>query len=196
MELTNHPLQACPSRWVGEAQHKHCVACGHAIPRAIPRLGPCGDAAGDVLSNRRLCPVSSMAERRFCTPLMWVRFLYRAVKHYRPDGHGKEYRMELTATEPIAGQDRLTHSSEQAFLACPRLYYWAYEKGWRTPTSKAPLRIGSAGHLGIDLLAKGRSLEDMGIIIEDQYAQYEVDYADHPDFERISHDQGDYVSDF
>ena len=61
----------------------------------------------------------------------------------------------MGATDPIAYcNDTLTHSSEQAFKTCPRMYYWQYELGWRPERDKKPLRMGSAGHVGIDVLAQ------------------------------------------
>ena len=62
--------------------------------------------------------------------------------------------MIATTTGTLAGANILTHSSEQAFMACPRLYYYSYELCWRPARTKKPLRLGSAVHEGIDLLAK------------------------------------------
>lgn len=76
----------------------------------------------------------------------------------------------------IPGSDCLSCSSCQAFLTCPRLYYWQYEIGWRPDRTAAPLRMGSAVHLGIDLLARGTTIQNTMDCIAETYGQ-EIEQA-------------------
>jgi hypothetical protein len=59
-------------------------------------------------------------------------------------------------TQPAVqdGRGVLTNSSEQTFMCCPRKFFWSYEKGWRPGRDKTPLRMGSAGHAGVDALTQ------------------------------------------
>ena len=53
----------------------------------------------------------------------------------------------------------ITNSSISTFKSCRQKYYWSYELGWRPDRDKAPLRIGSMVHEGLDMLAKGNPLD-------------------------------------
>lgn len=67
--------------------------------------------------------------------------------------------------------DIITNSSMSVFKACRQKYYWAYEVGLRPDRDRAPLRIGSMIHKGLDLLAKNQSLQSVLDEIEQSYAQ-------------------------
>ena len=88
----------------------------------------------------------------------------------------------------LSGKDTLTHSSEQAFMACHRLYYWAYEMGWRPTKDKAPLRIGSAGHAGIDILAKNYLRHEAMDAVAAMYNDHIAAAANWPDSQQGIHD--------
>lgn len=62
----------------------------------------------------------------------------------------------ITVTE----KDSLTNSSMTTFKSCRRKYYYCYEKLIRPAITKKPLRFGSAFHEGLDVMAKGGSLEE------------------------------------
>lgn len=66
----------------------------------------------------------------------------------------------------------LTHSSTTAYRACPRRYYYRYELGLRPDRISAPLRMGSAVHLGLDARAQGRSPEDSLLVAAEAYSTY------------------------
>jgi len=65
--------------------------------------------------------------------------------------------------------DTLTNSSMSCFKTCPAKYFWAYELGLRPDTERAPLRIGSMVHEGLDLLAKGLTVDEIIQVIRDMY---------------------------
>jgi len=54
----------------------------------------------------------------------------------------------------------VTNSSMSCFKTCRRKFFYSYILGWKPSVDKAPLRIGSAVHEGIDMLAKGMDLDD------------------------------------
>lgn len=89
------------------------------------------------------------------------------------------------ATTAITGSDVLTNSSEQAFLSCPRLYHWSYNRGWRPQRDKKPLRMGSAGHAGIDAIAKGL---DPASAVADYYDIIMADAATWQDSQQALYD--------
>lgn len=70
---------------------------------------------------------------------------------------------DFTRTIPVTPQkdepkkQLLTHSRMQAFKTCPKKHYYAYELAIRPIETAAPLRLGSAIHLGLDLRKQGRS---------------------------------------
>lgn len=64
----------------------------------------------------------------------------------------------------------LTHSAMSCYKSCPRRYYYAYIKTIRKERTSDPLRIGSAVHIGLDLLAQGKSTDDVCNAVRDQYA--------------------------
>jgi hypothetical protein len=63
----------------------------------------------------------------------------------------------------------LTHSCRQAFLNCPRSYYWSYVRRLRKINDPKALRMGSAGHLGTETLHKGGALDDACQAVRDYY---------------------------
>lgn len=68
----------------------------------------------------------------------------------------------------------LTHSSIQTFKECRRKFYYSYIKGIRPAIDKPVLRLGSAVHEGLDLLAKEHSLAETVGIIRDSYDSIEA----------------------
>ena len=54
----------------------------------------------------------------------------------------------------------MTNSRRRSLRTCPRKHYYAYEIGLRRIQPDAPLRIGSAAHLGLYLEGVGGSRED------------------------------------
>lgn len=74
-----------------------------------------------------------------------------------------------TATEVVNGSELLTNSSLSCFKACRRMYFYAYEKGWKPQRDIEVLRLGQAIHYGVDALAKGWSIDHITQNLEDQY---------------------------
>lgn len=68
--------------------------------------------------------------------------------------------MTTIALPQLKGHDRLTNSRLAAFKTCPRMHWFRYQVGLRRHQGKAPLRMGSAYHLGLDLLAQGKELAE------------------------------------
>lgn len=64
----------------------------------------------------------------------------------------------------------LTHSRMQAFKLCRKKHYWAYELGLRRVVDAKALRMGSAGHEGLDAYKKTGSLEAAIHAVSDMYA--------------------------
>ncbi len=64
----------------------------------------------------------------------------------------------------------LTHSSEKAWHACHRRYYFAYVLGVRKANASEPLRIGSMWHLGVGAYEAGESIDDVENMIRRAYA--------------------------
>ena len=52
------------------------------------------------------------------------------------------------------GRGVITHSRNRTYRACPRKHFYAYELGIRREVSAKPLRMGSAVHLGVELVRK------------------------------------------
>lgn len=65
--------------------------------------------------------------------------------------------MTTIALPLVAGHDLLTHSRMQCAKQCPRKHYYRYELGVRRSRIDAPLRLGSAVHIGLDAHGKGES---------------------------------------
>ncbi len=63
--------------------------------------------------------------------------------------------------------DLLTHSRMACMRTCAWKHYLEYEVGIRPDRESAPLRIGKALHLGLDLMAQGKPL----IPLVEQYSQ-------------------------
>ena len=80
----------------------------------------------------------------------------------------------------MTGQDLLTNSRMNAFQTCRRLHYNLYVLGVRKEPSEA-LRIGSAVHLGLDLLKQGR---DASVAIAPVYRNYQAMIEDTTDPDR------------
>ncbi len=78
--------------------------------------------------------------------------------------------------ETLQGTGLVTNSSMACFKSCRQKYYWSYEKGWRPDIEKAPLRIGSMVHEGLDMLAKGIPLDRVLDVIETMYAERIIDH--------------------
>lgn len=57
-------------------------------------------------------------------------------------------------------RELLTHSRIQSFKTCRRSAYFAYEMGLRRTDDAKALRMGSAGHAGVEVLGKGGSLAE------------------------------------
>ena len=53
----------------------------------------------------------------------------------------------------------LTYSAQDAFKTCRRKYYHSYELGLRRIDESKALRMGSAGHSGVEAVGKGLGLE-------------------------------------
>lgn len=65
----------------------------------------------------------------------------------------------------------LTHSRMSTAKSCLKKHWFAYELGIRPDVSRGPLRVGSAVHLGLDLLAQGQDLVDACEAIRLNYAE-------------------------
>lgn len=74
-------------------------------------------------------------------------------------------------TQTLQGTSLVTNSSMSCFKSCRQKYYWSYEKGWRPDIEKAPLRIGSIVHKGLDLLGKNVEIDRVLDVIETMYAE-------------------------
>ena len=68
------------------------------------------------------------------------------------------------------GRGLLTHSRIQTAKTCLRKHLYAYEFGLRPLREAQPLRMGSAVHLALDLLAQGETLEDVVATLRQNYA--------------------------
>lgn len=71
--------------------------------------------------------------------------------------------------------NQVTNSSMACFKSCRQKYCWSYEKGYRPDVEKAPLRIGSMVHTGLDLHAKGVPAEQVFDAIGNAYSEKIVD---------------------
>lgn len=65
----------------------------------------------------------------------------------------------------------LTHSRMACARTCLRKHYFAYELGIRKDRSSQPLRLGAAVHVGLDLLAQGKTTDEA---VQTACADYEV----------------------
>ncbi len=70
-----------------------------------------------------------------------------------------------------AVRELLTHSRMACAKACLRRHYYAYELGLRRDIDSQPLRMGSAVHLGLDLLAQGKTFDDAATAIRTNYSE-------------------------
>ena len=62
----------------------------------------------------------------------------------------------MSLTLPILKDGHLlTHSSEATFRTCPRKYLLSYRMALRPAHQHAALRLGSAFHLGLEVLKHG-----------------------------------------
>ncbi len=77
----------------------------------------------------------------------------------------------------MEGVNHLTNSRMACHKVCRRKDYYCYEKGWRPKTDKAPLRIGSEFHEGVDLMAKGAT---SGQACQAIRANYDIKIIDSP----------------
>ncbi len=64
----------------------------------------------------------------------------------------------------------LTHSRMNSFKRCRRRHWWEYEIGLRKDTDARALRMGSAGHAGLDALKHGKELYQALEDVADFYA--------------------------
>lgn len=60
----------------------------------------------------------------------------------------------------LAGSNSLTHSRMSCYKTCPKKHYFSYELGIRPERSPDFFTFGSAFHLGLDLRAQGKSIDD------------------------------------
>ena len=81
----------------------------------------------------------------------------------------------------ISGHNILTHSRMSTAKTCLRMHQYRYELGIRRDRTSQPLRMGSAVHAGIDLLAQGKTLTEAWIEIRGEYADV-PDWADPDDW--------------
>jgi len=66
----------------------------------------------------------------------------------------------------------LTHSAEQCFMTCHAKYFWQYEKLWRPQRTAKALRIGTALHEALDVLAKCEDIEQAIAAVDMIYNDY------------------------
>jgi hypothetical protein len=77
-----------------------------------------------------------------------------------------------TLTLPqIQGSNLLTHSRMSCFQSCPRKHYYRYVLGWTKDRESTPLRIGSAYHEALDLMAKGKTMDEAFDAIKHMYSE-------------------------
>jgi len=67
-------------------------------------------------------------------------------------------------------KERLTHSRMQSFKLCRKKHYYEYEVGIRKETDAKALRMGHAGHEGLDRLKKGGLIDWACRAVEEEYA--------------------------
>ncbi len=78
------------------------------------------------------------------------------------------------------GSELLTHSRAADFQLCKRKHYYAYEAAIRTDRESQPLRMGSAVHLGLELMAGAALLP--GLSLNDALDRIRANYADVPEW--------------
>lgn len=66
-------------------------------------------------------------------------------------------------------KERLTHSRMQSFKLCRKKHYYEYEVGIRKETDAKALRMGHAGHEGLDVLKKTNLITVAGKAVKDEY---------------------------
>ena len=64
----------------------------------------------------------------------------------------------------------LTHSRMDSFRRCRRKHYYEYELGLRKAVDAKALRMGTAGHEGLDALKRGAELQDALDTVRKLYA--------------------------
>lgn len=69
----------------------------------------------------------------------------------------------------MKGKQLLTFSRTSTFGVCRKKEWWAYEEGIRKKTDAKALRMGSAGHEGLDVLAKTNDLEQAVAAVRAEY---------------------------
>lgn len=77
----------------------------------------------------------------------------------------------MIALPQLAGHNLLTHSRLSCMAECPRKHYYRYELGIRRSRTAQPLRMGGAFHLGLDLRAQGRAVDEA---VAEAIAEYAV----------------------
>ena len=95
---------------------------------------------------------------------------------------------QTAAHGALPGSDQLTNSSMGTFRLCRRKYYWCYVMGWRPQHKATPLRLGSAVHLGLDLLARGAEKGDIHEAIDEFYEQVITGLAASPAIHEIEYE--------
>ncbi|KKM18794.1 hypothetical protein LCGC14_1662070 [marine sediment metagenome] len=77
---------------------------------------------------------------------------------------------EVPIDPPAASAKQLlTHSRVQSFKTCRKRHWWEYEIGLRSAVDAKALRMGSAGHDGLDVLKLGRGIEAAVATVRDHY---------------------------
>ncbi len=64
----------------------------------------------------------------------------------------------------------LTHSRIHSFKTCRKRHWWEYEIGLRKDIDAKALRMGSAGHDGLDALKQGKDIEEAVAAVHGHYA--------------------------
>lgn len=78
--------------------------------------------------------------------------------------------MIATIEKPITGFDVLTHSCLACAKSCLRKYHYHYQLGIIRARDAQALRMGSAYHLGMELLANGNDIDAVADAIRTNYA--------------------------
>ncbi len=66
-------------------------------------------------------------------------------------------------------KELLTHSRQQAFKTCRKKAWFGYEIGLRRTTDAKALRMGTAGHDGVECLGKGGTLDEAIAVVRSHY---------------------------
>ena len=75
----------------------------------------------------------------------------------------------MSETATLTGASVLTHSRMVCAKTCLRKHQWCYELGIRPDYDALALRMGSAVHLGVALLAGGQTIEQALETVCEQY---------------------------